>query len=79
MSRLEESILRRWPGQRILLVSAAAGFAGVAPLLLYIAFGPPDGNPIGLGLLAVATVPFSLAGIAVGIMVMVVRRLRKGA
>ena len=25
--------------------------AGVIPLLLYVAFGPKDGNPIGLGLL----------------------------
>lgn len=30
---------------------------GVLPLLLYIAFGPADGNPIGLGLLFVVSVP----------------------
>lgn len=39
----------------------AAGIAvlalGVGPLLLYIAFGPVDGNPIGLGLLAMVAVP----------------------
>lgn len=33
---------------------------GWSPILLYTAFGPPDRNPIGLGLFAWASIPFSL-------------------
>lgn len=66
MSYLEESLLRRFSGRRIMIWSVAIGLAGIAPLLLYIAFGPADGNPIGLGLLAVAAVPFALVGVLVG-------------
>jgi hypothetical protein len=32
----------------------------LAPLLLYIVFGPKDGNPIGLGLLMFFGVPLGL-------------------
>jgi len=34
--------------------------AGVVPLLLYIAFGPKDGNPIGLGLLFILATPIGV-------------------
>lgn len=44
MSGIEEALLRRSSGLRILMWSVALGLAGVAPLLLYIAFGPADGN-----------------------------------
>jgi hypothetical protein len=37
------------------------------PLLLYVWFGPKDGNPIGLGLLAFVTPPFAGVGIAIGL------------
>jgi hypothetical protein len=37
------------------------------PLLLYVWFGPKDGNPIGLGLLAFVTLPFAGVGIAIGL------------
>jgi hypothetical protein len=74
VSRIEESLLRRAPGSRILAWSAAAGLAGVAPLLLYIVFGPPKGNPIGLGLLAVVTVPVAGIGMMVGLIKMLVER-----
>lgn len=77
MSRIEEALLRRWSGLRIVLYSLAAGIAGVAPLLLYIAVGPKDGNPIGLGLLAVATVPFAGVGVFVGLIKMLVEFLRR--
>lgn len=33
---------------------------GWAPILLYMMFGPADGNPIGLGLLAWTSTPVSL-------------------
>jgi len=39
-----------WAGLIVVAVS-------LAPLLLYIAFGPADGNPIGLGLLMFFGVP----------------------
>lgn len=53
MSRIEEWIIRRWSGGRIIVGSLALAAAGVSPLVLYVLFGPSDGNPIGLGLLAV--------------------------
>jgi hypothetical protein len=72
MSRIEEALLRRFSGLKIMVWSIALGVAGVAPLLLYGAFGPADGNPIGLGLLAVAAVPFAGAGVVVGLIKMLV-------
>ena len=74
MSGIEEALLRRSSGARILMWSVALGLAGVAPLLLYIAFGPADGNPIGLGLLAVVAVPICAAGAGVGLVKMLVER-----
>ncbi|MDZ7653553.1 MAG: hypothetical protein U5L03_13900 [Burkholderiaceae bacterium] len=35
--------------------------------MLYVAFGPADGNPIGLGLLAMLGVPLSGVLIVVGV------------
>lgn len=34
--------------------------AGIVPLLLYMAFGPKDGNPIGLGLLFIIATPIGV-------------------
>lgn len=62
-------------GRRILIASFAVGVVGVGPLLLYMLFGPADGNPIGLGLLAVLAAPISVGGMVLGAIVMVVRRL----
>jgi len=42
------------------------GALGVAPLLVYILLGPRDGNPIGLGLLAVLAVAVSGIGMLIG-------------
>ena len=72
MKDLEESLLRRWKGLRIVAISLALGLIGVLPLLLYIALGPKDGNPIGLGLLAVLTVPVATIGVLVGLIRLVV-------
>ncbi len=77
MSVSEEALIRRWPGSRIVAWSVALGFAGVSPLLLYVAFGPADGNPIGLGLLAVATVPIAGMGVIVGLIKVAVESLRR--
>jgi hypothetical protein len=59
MSRFEEALISRWSGLKIKIrvASVALGFAGVLPLLLYIAFFPADGNPTGLGLLAMVAAP----------------------
>lgn len=65
-------------GWRILIASLLVGVAGVAPLLLYVLFGPADGNPIGLGLLAVLTVPISVGGLVFGAIVLVVQYLLRG-
>jgi hypothetical protein len=36
---------------KLFWIGVAVAVASLAPLLLYIVFGPKDGNPIGLGLL----------------------------
>jgi hypothetical protein len=79
MSGIEAAAVRRWSGAGIALGSLALGIAAVLPLLLYIAFGPKDGNPIGLGLLAVAGVPIAAVGIFVGVVKMLVERFTRGA
>ena len=40
----------------------------VTPLLLYVIFGPKDGNPIGLGLLMFFGVPLGLLILIIGLM-----------
>jgi hypothetical protein len=64
-------------GVRILRISLLIGAAGVAPLLLYILLGPANGNPIGLGLLAVVAVPASIMGMAIGALTLVVERFAR--
>jgi hypothetical protein len=58
----------RW----ILLTSAKITAIGIAPLLLYVLIGPDDGNPIGLGLLAMLAVFIGVIGIALGIVKFVI-------
>lgn len=77
MSRIEEAFLRRFSGLQIVVWSVALGIAGAAPLLLYIAFGSADGNPIGLGLLAVLAVPVGGIGVCVGLIKMLVQCLTR--
>jgi branched-subunit amino acid ABC-type transport system permease component len=57
-------------GLNILLWSIVVGLGGCLPLLLYIQFGPSDGNPIGLGMLAIASIVLGGIGIATGLVVM---------
>ena len=77
MSKIEEALLRRFSGARIVGGSVLIGLAGFMPLQLYIWFGPKDGNPIGLGLLAFATLPFAVMGTAVGLIKMLVERFQR--
>ena len=78
MRNIEEAVLRRFSGAKILAASVVLGLAGYLPLQLYIWFGPADGNPIGLGLLAFATLPFAAIGAAVGAIKMLVERFQRG-
>ena len=80
MSRSEQALPHRWAGRKILIRSIALGCVGVVPLLLYIALGPADGNPIGLGLLAVTAVLVAGIGAVVGLLKMIVELFgRRGA
>ena len=72
MSHLEEKLLRRWSGKRILFASSMLALLGVGPLLLYVLLGPADGNTIGLGLLAVASAPFAMGGAVIGVIKLLV-------
>jgi hypothetical protein len=67
MSHWEEALLRRFSGRTIVVFGLSVAAIGVLPLLLYVAFGPEDGNPIGLGLLAMVAIPtgamIAIAGI----------------
>lgn len=72
MSRIEEQMLRRVTGGRIFFWSFIFGIACYLPLQLYILFGPADGNPIGLGLLAVFGVPVALMGMLMGVIKLLV-------
>ena len=64
-------------GQKILLMSALLGLCGVAPLMLYVLLGPANGNPVGLGLLAMVAVPVSMAGIVIGAVTLAVQWARR--
>lgn len=74
---IEEPRMRLSKGLRILTLSLAFGFAGVLPLLLYVAVGPKDGNPIGLGLLALLVVPVAALGVLVGLIWLAIDRFSR--
>ncbi len=62
---------------RLLWLAGLVALLGIGPLLLYIAVGPADGNPIGLGLLAMLAVPAS-GGLALAALIAaVVERARR--
>ncbi len=50
--------------------------AGWLPLLAYTLFGPADGNPIGLGLLAWATTALAIVLAGLGLLWRAVRYVR---
>jgi hypothetical protein len=77
VNRIKQPVPARSRGKKIFLTSLLIGAAGVAPLLLYILLGPADGNPIGLGLLAVVAVPASAVGMAIGLVKLVVERFAR--
>jgi hypothetical protein len=71
----EDEWVRRFSGLQVLLGSVVLAIAGVAPLQLYGIFGPPDGNPIGLGLLMIVAVPLAGFGIVLGLAKMLIEFL----
>ncbi len=70
--------LLRLAGVRLMLGSVVAGLVGVAPLLLYIAIGPADGNPVGLGLLAMLALALAAVGLLSGAVLALVQLLLRG-
>jgi len=64
---------KRWSLSRFLIVGAIIAVAGYLPIQLYIIFGPRDGNPIGLGLLAAIGILLGMIVIAVGVIKRVIR------
>jgi hypothetical protein len=50
---------------------------GTGPLLLYVVFGPKDGNPIGLGLLFFFSFPFGIGFAAWGLLLKALGRERE--
>ena len=78
MIDLEHKLLKRWNAAAFLKTGLALMAVGFLPILLYAKFGPPDGNPIGLGLLMAVLVPvgFLLTGIGLlkGLLARVQRR-----
>jgi hypothetical protein len=52
---------------KLFWIGVAVAVASVAPLLLYVVFGPKDGNPIGLGLLFFFGTPVGVVLTLVGL------------
>lgn len=52
---------------KIIATSLAIGVLGALPLLTYVAAGPADGNPVGLGLLAMGSVLLAQGGLMAGL------------
>lgn len=75
MSGLDERRPTAFAGSMMLLVGLAVLVFGAGPLLLYITFGPADGNPIGLGLLAMVAVPVGGILAVFGLLRMLIERL----
>jgi len=68
MPDLESRLLARWSGTAFVKAGLLVAILGAAPLLLYSLLGPADGNPIGLGLLAVVAVPIGFLLFGVGLL-----------
>lgn len=67
MSGAEDRPSTRWSLSKFLIAGAAIAGVGYLPLQLYILFGPRDGNPIGLGLVAVLGILAGLGTFALGL------------
>jgi len=63
-------------GKRLTIISVIMLALCVAPIMLYAAFGPADGNPIGLGLLAVFGWPLFASLTVIGLILWVAGWIR---
>lgn len=52
---------------RIMIASSALGLICWFPLLVFIAVGPADGNPVVLGLIAMLGTPIAAIGMGAGL------------
>ena len=75
MAQRNGHALLRLTGVRLMLGSVVVGLVGVAPLLLYVAIGPADGNPVGLGLLAMLALALGAIGLLLGAVLSLVQLL----
>jgi hypothetical protein len=73
MRNLEERWVTRRSASTWLIAGVVIAAIGYLPLQLYILLGPSDGNPIGLGLLAVFAVPAGVVVFVIGLIKLVVR------
>lgn len=62
-------------GLKIMVVSITGALLSMLPLFVYIAIGPADGNPIGLGLLAFAGMLAGVCGFLLGLVWLVTEHL----
>jgi hypothetical protein len=77
VTRIKQPVGKQGIGLRILLGSLIAGAAGVAPLLLYTLLGPADGNPMGLGLLAMLAMAIAIIGALIGAVTVAVEHIKQ--
>ena len=75
VNHVKQTSEKKSRGRRLLVNSLIVGGVGVAPLLLYILLGPADGNPIGLGLLAVLGMAVAIIGGFIGTVTLILEYL----
>lgn len=75
MSERDNVRSRSAPGSTIATFGVGVFVVGVGPLLLYGLLGPADGNPIGLGLLAMVSVPVAGMLVVLGLIKMLIEFL----
>jgi len=57
-------------GIKVIALSLLLVFVSAAPIMLYVVFGPADGNPVGLGLLFAAGALIGHIGFVIGILLL---------
>jgi hypothetical protein len=58
-------------GIKIIALSLLLVLACAAPIMLYVFFGPEDGNPVGLGLLFAGGALIAHVGFTVGLLLLI--------
>ena len=73
---MENMVQKKQTSSKVISWSVKVGIVGTLPLLIYIMIGPKDGNPIGLGLLAVVAMLVAVTGVVIGLITKLAHRLR---